>query len=391
MKSLFFLLILLTSPSKIIASEKNMIVCKIERKDFKQACYIDEQKQMLSLVIPSFKELSGIQRISLEKIFENTFIVLNPSSEEKTIFLKGLEPRIKFSVDWSWHDEACRRSQLWTDEIVMQSPVGNLLSLRIVQGTSQDYEIFLDQLSPAEKNKFIRHLDSERLEFYAELSLANIHRQKNLPKYSLARIPASCQVQIKDLRIAFDIDCIQADLNMLQAYSSELKNLLDELHKNFESHQRRKYETLCSVYENAQILKDSQGVDFEDLTLSSQNSIVSQLQKALDIHAILSDEVKSKSGMKDLWSYFIEKSTQTQLRNFCEIPYKCLGPIVKEMLEHKEHISDKQSYDLIVKYLNAKLRQRQITEAAWALVVASSYADSSQIQANWLLDEIQGQ
>ncbi len=316
--------------------------------------------------------------------------IQNSSGDDDKLYLEGLHPRFKMTVDWNKSTE-CMRNAIWQHQVYLYAvnyqPENAIKYLEKVVVDYFAYDKDITLVDDSEFQSWALNLSSVENELILS-SKFSIRDYDHSPDQPLAweRIPKFCTMDVFDMYLGFDAIAMDDDLRTIQLLSDKTDLLLIKsyvLHGALISSQNG---ALCSVNNIAEALLEAEFLfegEWDLLSFSSQNAIIAAIEKATDIGAVTQAEI-TNAGSE--WDLFISAPFQNRLSS------DCTGSSIDDYIVSTapfmsgSTITNQQGYKNAIDYLREKDNLEQLLSAAWAITVAGKYEYETSTELQWMID-----
>jgi hypothetical protein len=387
----------------------DIIECERERLEsssgallFRQGCHIggrDSNGQVESTVELKLKDKIKHRGIDfdLRPVFRNLCIEQETEQGEiECIPLRGLNPILKLSIEWT-NDEKCKGSNsLWSHEIsiIALDPEDKLpgyivLEKQIDYG-SVDYEYDLtEKFLPNLLFWKYQELQDDYSRYLVRFAIYDVDYSPGKP-FPTKRISPECKMVLTYARLGFDAEEMADDikfLNLLASAESQVLVRSTVLHAFLVGEQ---IGALCSILDLAETLGSVEkiGDEYSALSFLSKQAIAAAVEEAVSAGAISMEAIpiKEEAGYQsqDYWGYFVT--------NLATIKSECESNSQKKYAVSTEPFKDGSTVTHQKGFNNAKVYERswqnlhKYMTAAWAIIQASSYDLEQAKELEWMID-----
>ena len=285
----------------------------------------------------------------------------------------------------NWSDQnACWKSGLKNDKLAVTADGATVGYLPTGLG-QRSYALASDGPSPLWKT----YVDGEKLRVEAPFSL--VDQMGGVA----ARVPNDCRLELRNVRLGYDLAQIDRDLDHLKAVFAPTRDLVAKTMVLHGMYLESRAGALCSIGFVASQLRAIEDVSsFEKLSQPSIVMIDKALQTAVSVGAIraarlptitLADGQVVSSG----WKYFLENS-----RDFEQEAEPCRSIAPEQYIPSPEHfvrngaVLNQRAYDNAVEFQAYHQRLLDLQRAGWALVHAATASGSAMAPADWIADAV---
>lgn len=364
------------------------VECMRNKTDFKQFCYIKEDKIDFSIVLNSSVSNQDVEYDIGEVITDRKIILEEDDTDGSEVRLHGLAPRVRATANWVTSID-CLTSDLWSDRISFGVYNPNTVDFKTIAPVSYglDYYDFDLGLYDTEGFDPISYtINGDIISIDSSLGFKNLD---HLPTRPLAnqRIPLECGLLVSDVTIGFDAPSLALNVEYMEILAKDKISLMTKalvLHGNYVDTQNGAF---CAPYRLGNTLLEVEGgVDWFDLFDTSIFALEDAIEKAINLNAIDGSNIDPQ----DYFDYFISSTYQDAALLRCNDTTTTDYDVSTApfMAEDGVTVNHLQGYNNALDYDRSTRNLIKLITGTHAIIEVSKYDLETIIEADWINDPV---